>query len=80
MTIVSHHFMSGEEIRTPLGQERLAACVFRLPVDGRMMPMCEVNAAGYRAGVQGGVTAHSDDEALVGVAARRATAAHGGAI
>jgi MoaA/NifB/PqqE/SkfB family radical SAM enzyme len=85
MTIASHHFMSGEEIRTPLGQERLAACVFRLPVEGRMMPMCEVNAAGYRAGVQGGVAGHAgtavqaDIAARAGVEAGGATAAHGGA-
>ncbi len=72
MTIVSHHFMSDGEIRTPLGQERLAACVFRLPVNGRMVPMCEVNAAGYRAAVHGGVAGRT------GVAAVGASAAHGG--
>ena len=67
MTIVSHHFMSDREIRTPLGQERLAACVFRLPVNGRMVPMCEVNAADYRAAVHGGVVDRAG-----------ASAAHGG--
>ncbi len=56
--IVSHHFMSAAEIATPLGQERLAACAFRVPVDGRLEPMCAVNALGlredfYRAGPAG---------------------------
>lgn len=59
---VSHHFMSRDEIETPLGQERLALCVFHVPVDGRLVPMCEVNAlgvrdryyAGLRVGARGG--------------------------
>jgi len=36
--------MSPDELDTPLGQERLQACVFKLPVDGRMVSMCEMNA------------------------------------
>lgn len=48
LTLTSHHFMSPAEIRTPTGQERLAACVFRLPYRGRMVPMCEMNADGVR--------------------------------
>jgi hypothetical protein len=47
-SIVSHHFMSGDEIGTPTGKDRLAACAFKVPVDGRMVSMCEVNAAGVR--------------------------------
>lgn len=47
-TFTSHHFMSPEELRTPLGQERLAACVFRLPYKGEMVPMCRMNADGVR--------------------------------
>jgi hypothetical protein len=48
-TLTSHHFMDAGELATPTGQARLAACVFRLPqADGRMAPMCEVNAAGLR--------------------------------
>ena len=47
-TVTSHHFMSRDEIDTPKGRERLAACVFRVPIDGRMVAMCEVNAAGGR--------------------------------
>jgi len=46
--VVSHHFMSREEIRSPLGRERLDLCVFRLPVAGQLVSMCEVNALGLR--------------------------------
>jgi hypothetical protein len=46
--IVSHHFMNAAEIATPLGEERLSACVFRVPIDGRLEPMCAVNALGMR--------------------------------
>jgi len=46
--IVSHHFMNAAELETPTGRERLAACAFRVPVDGRLEPMCAVNALGIR--------------------------------
>ena len=46
--LVVHSFMSPEELSTPVGQERLAACVFRVPVDGRMVSMCELNATDLR--------------------------------
>jgi hypothetical protein len=46
--LVSHHFMSAAETATPLGRERLAACAFRVPIDGRLEPMCAVNALGLR--------------------------------
>lgn len=46
--IVSHHFMSAAETATPVGQERLAACAFRVPVNGVLEPMCAVNALGLR--------------------------------
>jgi hypothetical protein len=46
--IVSHHFMSREEIETPLGRERLDLCVFRVPVGDKLVSMCEVNALGVR--------------------------------
>jgi len=46
--IVSHHFMSRDEIETPLGQQRLGMCVFKVPVGGRLVSMCEVNALGVR--------------------------------
>ncbi|MEO7473719.1 MAG: radical SAM protein [Gemmatimonadales bacterium] len=48
LVIVSHHFMSRAEIETPLGRERLDLCVFHVPVEGRLVPMCEVNALGVR--------------------------------
>jgi MoaA/NifB/PqqE/SkfB family radical SAM enzyme len=46
--IVSHHFMSAAEAITPRGRERLKLCAFRAPVDGRLQPMCAVNALGLR--------------------------------
>jgi pyruvate-formate lyase-activating enzyme len=48
LNIVSHHFMSRAELATPLGQERLALCVFKAPVDGELVSMCELNALGGR--------------------------------
>ncbi len=48
LNVVSHHFMSASELDTPNGRERLSSCVFRVPVAGRMVPMCEVNASGIR--------------------------------
>ncbi len=48
LTLTSHHFMSPAELTTDTGQSRLAACVFRLPVNGEMVPMCAVNAGGVR--------------------------------
>jgi hypothetical protein len=50
LVVVSHHFMSREEIETPLGRERLAHCVFQVPVDGELVSMCEVNALGIASG------------------------------
>ena len=48
LNIISHHFMSRDEIDTPHGQERLQACVFKVPLNGKMISMCSVNAKGYR--------------------------------
>jgi len=48
LMLVVHRFMSPAELATPIGQERLSACVFKLPVDGRMVSMCEMNATGLR--------------------------------
>ena len=45
--LVIHSFMDASEIATDLGRERLDACVFKLPVDGRMVAMCEMNATDY---------------------------------
>jgi hypothetical protein len=47
-SIVSHHFMNRDDLSAPIGRERLAACAFKLPVDGRMVSMCEANATGVR--------------------------------
>ncbi len=47
--IVSHHFMNAAELATTRGRERLDHCVFRVPIDGRLEPMCAVNALGQRA-------------------------------
>lgn len=49
--LVSHHFMSAAELATPAGRERLSACAFRVPVDGRLESMCAVNALGAREAV-----------------------------
>ena len=48
LAIIVHKFMSPDELDTELGRERLAACVFQVPVDGRMAPMCEMNATPLR--------------------------------
>ena len=48
LTLTSHHFMAPAELQTDLGKQRLAACVFRLPHKGDMVPMCQMNAAGQR--------------------------------
>ena len=45
---VVHNFMSAEELQTPLGKERLDACVFKLPVDGELVSMCRMNATSMR--------------------------------
>lgn len=47
-TLTSHHFMSPDELTTELGQARLNACVFKLPHEGEMVPMCQMNAGGGR--------------------------------
>jgi len=44
LLLVVHRFMSPDELDTDLGVERLQACVFKLPVDGEMVSMCEMNA------------------------------------
>ncbi len=48
LMIVVHKFMSPDELETPLGKERLEACVFKLPVDGKMVSMCQMNATSLR--------------------------------
>ncbi len=49
IVIVSHHFMSREELETERGKERLAHCVLHVDIDGETISMCEANALGRRA-------------------------------
>jgi len=46
--ITAHHFMGPEELASPIGQERLAHCVFQVAINGKLHSMCEVNATGLR--------------------------------
>lgn len=48
LVVVVHDFMSADELDTPKGQERLQSCSFRVPVDGRMVSMCELNGTDLR--------------------------------
>jgi len=48
LALVVHKFMSPRELETVVGRERLAACTFRVPVDGQMISMCEMNATDLR--------------------------------
>lgn len=48
LALVVHKFMSPSELETTVGRERLAACTFQVPVDGRMISMCELNATELR--------------------------------
>ncbi|MEM1452162.1 MAG: hypothetical protein AAF957_21815 [Planctomycetota bacterium] len=48
LAIVSHHFMDTETLESDEGQEREAACVFRVPVRGELVSMCRVNATTLR--------------------------------
>ncbi len=59
VTLTSHHFMSPDELTTDVGRARLAACVFRLPYKGEMIPMCEMNAGGVRDQLYADLTAGS---------------------
>ncbi len=48
LNIVSHHFMGEAELATEKGTERLANCAFRVPIDGELVSMCQVNSTGIR--------------------------------
>jgi hypothetical protein len=48
LVIVSHHFMSADELGTDEGKARLEHCVFHVPINGQLTSMCEVNALGLR--------------------------------
>ncbi len=56
LVLISHHFMSREEIESPLGQARIEHCVFTVNVNGEMFSMCEVNALGIRENFYAGLT------------------------
>ncbi len=47
--VVTHHFMDAAHLETHEGMERTSSCVFRVPIHGRLEPMCKVNALGMRA-------------------------------
>ncbi|MBT3931356.1 MAG: radical SAM protein [Rhodospirillaceae bacterium] len=47
-SVVAHHFMSADELDTPAGRERISHCAFKVPIDGELKSMCEVNGAGLR--------------------------------
>ena len=48
LNIVSHHFMSAEEIATRAVRSRLDLCAFKVSVNGELVSMCEANALGVR--------------------------------
>ena len=48
LVLISHHFMSEGMGQTPEGRERLDLCVFHVPIDGTLVPMCEVNTTSIR--------------------------------
>ena len=48
LALVVHKFMSPSELETPVGRERLEACTFKVPYDGQMISMCEMNATDLR--------------------------------
>ena len=47
--LIIHNFMNAEELQSNEGKERLEACIFKLPVDGKLISMCEMNATDMRA-------------------------------
>ena len=53
--------MSAADLATPEKRDRLAACAFRLAVDGEMVPMCQVNAGGVRDAVYARRTPAAED-------------------
>ncbi len=61
LMIASHHFMSVAELATEEGRQRLHHCAFKVPVDGELKSMCEVNAAGLRDRVYANIAAAAHD-------------------
>lgn len=58
---IIHNFMSPGDLLTEEGKARLDACIFKVPVDGKLISMCEMNASGIREKI---------DRAQLGKAAR----------
>ncbi len=46
--VVVHNFMGADEVETVSGRQRMAACAFRVPIDGEMVSMCALNATDRR--------------------------------
>lgn len=67
-SVVSHHFMGPAQIASDEGQERLSACLFRVPVGDEMVSMCRVNAGGLRDAVYARPT-HPAQSAPLAIAA-----------
>jgi MoaA/NifB/PqqE/SkfB family radical SAM enzyme len=61
LMIASHHFMSAAELATDEGRQRLHHCAFKVPVNGELKSMCEVNAAGLRDQVYADIAAAVND-------------------
>ena len=40
--------MGEAELATDKGKERLDHCAFRVPIDGELVSMCQVNSTGLR--------------------------------
>lgn len=59
LAIVTHHFMDRAQLETPEGRERVAACTFRVPLDGRLVSMCAANALGGRERYYAGLRARA---------------------
>ncbi len=69
LAIVVHKFMSPDELDTDIGRERLAACVFQVPVENRMVPMCQLNATPMRGQINRAMKARAgESKALDSVA------------
>jgi len=60
--IIVHNFMSSHQLETKEGKERLEACFFRVPIEGQMVSMCELNGTDMRRKLN-----HDDQDRLVTV-------------
>ena len=47
--------MNPDEMETPLGRERLHACACKVPVNGKMISMCDMNATDLRRSLNQGM-------------------------